>query len=80
MAVSVLSACAENWTYDIKSKHHNEQTGRYYVVCKSEYSETYKEVDVTAEVFNLLKIDKECPAPMSTTPTPSTTTPQESAR
>ncbi len=66
------SACAENWNYDIESKHHNEKTGRYYVVCRSGFTETYKEVDVTADVYNLLKIDRTCPEPMPSTPTNTT--------
>lgn len=74
--VLVLSACAENWTYDIKSLHHDEKTGRHYVTCKSEYSETYIQVDVTPEVYQLLKIDSTCPAPMSVSPALPTTSPQ----
>lgn len=66
-----VTGCAENWTYDIKSLRHDEKTGRYYAVCKSEYSETFIQVDVTPEVYQLLKIDSTCPAPMGISPTPA---------
>lgn len=70
MTTLALSACAENWAYDVKSLHHDEKTDRYYVVCKSEYSETYIEVTVTPEVYKLVKVDSTCPAPMSIPPAP----------
>lgn len=75
--VLTLSACAENWTYDIKSLHHDEKSGSHYVVCKSEFSETYIQVDVTPEVYQLLKIDGTCPTPMSVSPVPPITSSQE---
>lgn len=68
-----LTGCATNWTYDVKALHHDTSTGRYYAVCKSEYSETFIEVDVTREVYDLLKIDTTCPAPMTLTPAPTST-------
>lgn len=68
LATALLSACAENWNYQVKSRHFQEQTGRHYIVCKSEFTETYKEVDVTSEVYNLIKVDDTCPAPMSVSP------------
>ena len=73
VAACSLAGCAKNWTYDVKSMHHDQLTGRHYVVCKSEFSETFIQVDVTPEVYNLIKVDTTCPAPMSIPPpTPMT--------
>lgn len=66
-----LTGCAENWSYNIKSLHHNEATGRYYAICKSHFSETFVEVDLTRDVFTLLEIDGTCPAPMTVSATPT---------